>query len=339
MALKDKKEIVPVVADKRILAALSVAQKLPGLRTLFKLLFNLLIKGRIRSIDDLGTNKEFLSNVKQLKPAESKLYTKVLVPIGFPGLQVVKGKVVRVSGRRARLALTDTVSGIGQGRVEKNLEQHIEFLQEESFFQKAHKQAKLLKLTDRSNPMTREFYHDYALSFGVNFRSMNMMREGGKKISNMLLGRMYFFRYEPDVEITNQTRNEIYDNYPLIFLLYEDADNFSGINFHYMSPKQRKILLGNMFLYLNNEKYDRSTKILAQAFRNRVMSERKLRYAKLAYRSYRPDNIRSKIVQVHPLDWELAIGVNTERFKKVVGSRLESKRIWVETNKKAQQGK
>ena len=96
MALKDKKEIVPVVADKRILAALSVAQKLPGLRTLFKLLFNLLIKGRIRSIDDLGTNKEFLSNVKQLKPAESKLYTKVLVPIGFPGLQVVKGKVVRV---------------------------------------------------------------------------------------------------------------------------------------------------------------------------------------------------------------------------------------------------
>ena len=66
----------------------------------------------------------------------------------------------------------------------------------------------------------------------------------------MLLGRMYYFRYEPEIP------DDIYDNYPLIFMLYEDPDNFSGINFHYLTPKQRAVLLGKMFVYLNNENYD-----------------------------------------------------------------------------------
>ena len=314
--------------NKTILSGLAIAQKVPGLRALFKLVTNLLLRGRIRSLDDLEGRSEFTKAATKLNTQEANIYNKALVPIGFPTLLTDAGKVTGVIQRGAGRRITRLAALPSKDRVNKALEQHIDFLQEESLFQKAHKQAKNLRVTDRS-PQARQFYQDYALSFGVNYRSMDMLRTGGRKISNMLLGRMYYFRYEPEIP------DDIYDNYPLIFMLYEDPDNFSGINFHYLTPKQRAVLLGKMFVYLNNENYDQYTRLIARTFRNRIMTDKRFRYAKSAYRQYRPDRITSKIIQVHPLDWELAISVPTERFKSIAGSRLPSKPIWFKNTRRA----
>ena len=58
----------------------------------------------------------------------------------------------------------------------ETLDEHIDYLQDESFFQKAHKDAKTLNIIDRSES-ARQFYHDYAINYGTGFTYTNMLKE------------------------------------------------------------------------------------------------------------------------------------------------------------------
>ena len=97
--------------------------------------------------------------------------------------------------------------------------QHIDFLKEESFFQKAHRAAKQENLITRHR-RTREFYHDYAAEHGVNYRSLQMHRTGGTRTGNIKLGRMYFFRYAAEGTASGRgvdiKRGNVYDAFPLV---------------------------------------------------------------------------------------------------------------------------
>ena len=319
--------------DKVILGALAAASKFKGLRAFFSIVTSGLTSGRIKSFDDINNIKGIGNRVKKLTLTERNMYNKMLVPIGFPELALKDGKVTGlISGRRigTGLKLGEELlpRKLIQIKVEKNLKQHIDYLKDESFFQKAHKRAKQMGIIER-NTITREWYHNYALEQGVNYRSLQMLKEGGRRTADMKLGRMYFFRYTPDKP------EEIYDEYPLLFLLYEDADNFSGINFHYLSPKLRAILLGNMLTFLSNKDYTNRTRLYARKFRDIIKKNKRFRHAKVIYRQYRPDQIQSKVIQVHPLDWELAIMVPTERFKTARGGRTPAKKIWYQSAKRA----
>jgi hypothetical protein len=156
-----------------------------------------------------------------------------------------------------------------------------------------------------------------------------MLKEGGRKVSRPMRGKMMFFRYRPDeIEST-------YDLYPLIFVLNRKKDYFDGINFHYIVPKMRAVLLGDMFSYLSNLNFDISTHLNFKQFLNVVDTNKKFKYAKQALRRYNYKNIKSKIIDVHPLDWELAIMVETEKFFTEQGSRTTSRKIWKDTRIKA----
>ena len=311
--------------DKVILSSLSLGQKHPGIRQIFKLMSRAFTAGRLRRFGDIIKIKGFQGAVNNLTKIEKKTYTNRLVPLGFPLLVGLK-PLVRSAARIAP-EIASKVSNIKS--LEKNLQQHITFLQAETFFQKAHKTAKKSGIIGRSE-MARSWYHDYALEQGLDFRSLEMIREGGKRIKDLRLGRMYFFRYEP---VAGYKHN--YDAFPLVFMLYEDPDNFSGINFHYLSPKLRAILLGHMFTFFTDQNFSNRTRLFARKFMQVIQTNKRFRHAKAIFKNYRPENIQSKIIQVHPLDWELAIMVPTERFKTPTGGRIASKKIWRETAIKA----
>ena len=320
------KKVIPLSkkVDKTILGALAVAQRFPGLRLIFKRMSSAFTSGRLSTIGDIPKVKGFQSAVDKLTKTEIGWYTRVLVPIGFP---VIADGVVSPATTIKAIQLAPDVARrvVNIKRLEKNIQQHISFLQEESFFQKAHKTAKKSGIIERSE-ISRMWYHDYALEQGLDYRSLQMMRSGGKRISDMRLGRMYFFRYNP-----HKSYDHTYDSFPLIFMLYEDPDNFSGINFHYLSPKLRAILLGHMLSFLTDQDFSNRTKLFARKFRQMIQHNKRFRHAKVIYRQYKPEHIQSKIIQVHPLDWELAIMVPTERFQTPAGGRVASKKIWRET--------
>ena len=100
-------------------------------------------------------------------------------------------------------------------------------------------------------------------------------------------------------------------------------------------PKLRAVALGEMFTYLSDLNFDISTRLNFRQFVNIVDKNKRFKFAKQALRRYNYKNIISKIIEVHPLDWELAIMLNTEKFYSEQGAKTPSIRIWKNTRLKA----
>ena len=343
---KDEIKAAEVVAEKatggKALAILAIAQRYPGLRMFFVKVSRFILKKGLRNLDKMVDSKDLESTVRKFNKTEASVYTKTLGKLGFPRLALAKGRVVgffreTVDAATKLVKKPRVAHKISKG-VKEALDKHIDFLTEESFFQKAHKIAKQNNIISRS-AKAREWYHDYAAEYGVNFRSGQMLRGGGKRISDVKLGRMYFFRYQSLSSASGRdilkTKDEIYDAFPLIFCLGEYPNLIEAFNFHYIAPVLRAQLLGKMFMYLNNEDFNNKTKLFATKFKKVIQDKRLFRHAKVSVKSYKPGRIRSKILEVHPLDWELAIMLPTERFITPDGARVASKKIWFQSKKLA----
>ena len=343
---KEETEAADVIADKmsggKTLAILAIAQRYPGIRLFFGRVAKFILKKGLRNLDKMALDKELEKTVMKFNKSEATVYTNTLGKLGFPRLALSRGRVTgflheTVDAATKLVKKPRVTHKISKG-VKEALDKHIDFLTEESFFQKAHTIAKQNNIISRSE-RAREWYHDYAAEYGVNFRSGQMLRGGGKRISDIKLGRMYFFRYQSQSSASGRdiikTKDEIYDAFPLIFCLAEHPNLIEAFNFHYIEPALRARLLGKMFMYLNNEDFNNKTKLFATKFKKVIQDNRLFRHAKVSYRTYKPGRIRSKILEVHPLDWELAIMLPTERFITPDGARVSSKKIWFQSKKLA----
>ncbi len=343
---KEEAEAADVITDKmsggKTLAILAVAQRYPGIRLFFGRVAKFILKKGLRNLDKMALDKELEKTVMKFNKSEATVYTNTLGKLGFPRLALARGRVMgflqeTVDAATKLVKKPRVTHKISKG-VKEALDKHIDFLAEESFFQKAHTIAKQNNVISRS-PRAREWYHDYAAEYGVNYRSGQMLRGGGKRISDIKLGRMYFFRYQSQSSASGRdiikTKDEIYDAFPLIFCLAEHPNLIEAFNFHYIEPALRARLLGKMFMYLNNEDFNNKTKLFATKFKKVIQDNRLFRHAKVSYRTYKPGRIRSKILEVHPLDWELAIMLPTERFITPDGARVSSKKIWFQSKKLA----
>ena len=323
--------------QKNILKSLAVLQQHPKVRTMFAQAIKLYRSGKVRKLADIVKDEKIIKIVSQFSRKESALYTKILEPIGFPKIQLkdVSGKKIIgfISARRQKIADTKNVVDtfinidIEQKKVLKVMNEHIKFLGEESFFQKAHKEAKAQRILTR-NETSMNFYMEYAANYGIDFNHLNMLREGGNKRAAMqpsYLGRMFFYRYRP------VSPKISYDFYPLVFVLKQTQEYFEGINFHNMFMEDRALILANMYSYLNNMKFDKTTKILFNTFSKVVQTNKQFKLAKSSFRRYMYKDVSSKLIEVHPFDWEIATMVSTERFYNMLRGKTPSKKIWIDT--------
>ena len=312
----------------KILSILVLVKKHVNVRKLFSTTIRLYANGRIKKLSDLSTNQEIMALIEKFNSVEMVAYRKSLVPLGFPLTKRIDREFARDAAETGGEAIHVTQDRFVQEQVMETLDEHIDYLQEDSFFQKAHKDAKALNIIDRSE-QARMFYHEYAANYGTGFTYTQMLKEGGRKKGVPRRGKMMFFRYRPD-EITST-----YDFYPLIFVLHRTQNYFDGINFHYLVPKLRAVLLGDMFTYLSDLNFDISTRLNFRQFVNIVDKNKRFKFAKQALRRYNYRNIISKMIEVHPLDWELAIMVDTEKFYNEQRAKTPSMKIWKETRLKA----
>ena len=89
-----------------------------------------------------------------------------------------------------------------------------------------------------------------------------------------------------------------------------------------------------MLDYLNKQDYTLNTRILFNSFNKVLSGNRKFKYGKYCYRKYNFDSIRSKVIEVHPLDWEIAMSVPTEKFYSLNKRRLPDRIVWKNTDVK-----
>ena len=126
------------------------------------------------------------------------------------------------------------------------------------------------------------------------------------------LGDLFCYYYNP------LYRNELpyYDMFPMIMLLSAEKETFLGINFHYLRPKWRAILL------------DRVTAKIGGGL-PKWNKLRQIRQIAPTIKRYRYDHIMRKVIPIEEDEQEIAIFLPTERFKKAGKTK-----VWSESERK-----
>ena len=136
-------------------------------------------------------------------------------------------------------------------------------------------------------------------------------------VSSSVLGKMYFYSYNP------KWKNKLpwYDTFPLVFPIERYPDGFLGLNFHYLAPKHRAILMDQLKAFANNSKYDETTKL--KLTYNMLKGFTKYKRARPTVHRYLNSKVNSKFVLVNADEWEVALFLPVERFKKA-----NKKQVW-----------
>jgi hypothetical protein len=146
--------------------------------------------------------------------------------------------------------------------------------------------------------------------------------DSARKVSTMEYGYMYAFKYDPKMK----KELPYYDTFPLIFPVRIDSDGFLGINFHYLPPVLRAKLMNALYSTLTNKKYDDSTRVKISY--SILQSASKYRYFKPMLKKYLRSHVRSQFLEIQVNEWDMAIFLPTESFRKA-----DTGRVWEESRK------
>ena len=125
------------------------------------------------------------------------------------------------------------------------------------------------------------------------------------------LGEIFCYHYNPKYRDTLP----YYDRFPMIMLIGADKDTFTGLNFHYLPPKFRALLL------------DRVNAKIGKGIIN-WKKIAKIPQVAPTVKKYRFDHIMKRVVPIEESEQEIAIFLPLERFKKASKTSVwaESKR-------------
>lgn len=141
------------------------------------------------------------------------------------------------------------------------------------------------------------------------------------------IGQMFMFVYDPKL----REQLPFYDRFPMIFIIEFRRDGFLGINLHYLPHVLRAQLYNTLTVLLNDTSMNDNTRLRLsyQAIKNAT----KFHNALPLIREYKAKYIRSKVLEVHPRDWEIALFLPSEQFKK-----KGKQTIWANTRKEIREG-
>jgi hypothetical protein len=123
-------------------------------------------------------------------------------------------------------------------------------------------------------------------------------------------GSMYMFMYDPK----HRKTLPYYDSFPLIIAVERAPKGFYGLNLHYLSPVLRAKFLDKLMENTNNRKFDETTRMTLNY--QALKSVGKLKEFAPCFKHYLTNHVDSNIVMVEAPEWEIAIFLKTESFKK-----------------------
>jgi hypothetical protein len=138
-----------------------------------------------------------------------------------------------------------------------------------------------------------------------------------------IIGRMYFFYYDPKTKDTLP----YYDRFPLVLPIERYPDGILGLNLHYIHPKQRIILLDKLSEFANNDKYDKTTKLRLSY--DLLKSASRIFEATPCIKRYLFGHVESRFLEIDASEWDIAALLPMESF---VGATTS--KVYTESRKK-----
>jgi hypothetical protein len=129
----------------------------------------------------------------------------------------------------------------------------------------------------------------------------NILNDASRITAKAFVGRMYFFHYDPKYKDTLP----VWDKFPLVIPMEIYPDGFLGLNLHYLDPYSRLALLDRLHDFINNDKYDDTTKFRLSY--DLLSKSRRYNMIQQCIKRYLFTHILSSILYVEPNNWETAI--------------------------------
>ena len=175
---------------------------------------------------------------------------------------------------------------------------------------------------ERHTRRSLEWFRVNARKLGARLRTSQVARDRDRLTDRPLPGRMYMYNYDPKL------KNELpyYDAFPLVFVVKYYDNGFLGLNLHYLPPKLRLELFDALLNLATNDKYDETTRLRISW--SIVQSMSKSKYVKPTVKRYLYKQLRSLYIEVPADEWEIALFLPLERFRK--GSR---QKVWSDSRR------
>lgn len=207
-------------------------------------------------------------------------------------------------------------------------------------FQRVLKDAALLNIAASVNKRSREYFISKAREIENQRPNRILDRKDIKDNLQSELpfkpGDIFLFNYYPK-NAENEKKLPYYDRYPLILLLDIQPEFILGLNFHYLPYLERAILLSQLYRYLNEDEItvDDIPSVLGEkAFVDIDYTKVQnlnvpKKYWKPCFKKYLNNNIRGRMLKIHPQEWDILLQLPLERFV-----RANRQTVWRESNVK-----
>ncbi len=138
---------------------------------------------------------------------------------------------------------------------------------------------------------------------------MTIARERQRKVTFPILGKLYFFYYDPKYADVLP----YYDIFPLVLVLRRYNDGFLGLNLHYLPIPYRAAFLDRLMnLAVLNENDDPERVRITYSILN---ASRKYKAFEPCLKRYLYGQMGSRLLKVEPNEWETALFLPVERFR------------------------
>ena len=179
-----------------------------------------------------------------------------------------------------------------------------------SLFDTLQAQAFRAGVTPRSKESLTWFQNNVRKLGDVNQRKL-LKDPALDATKNPKPGDMMMYFYDP------KFKQELpyYDRFPLTLLVEPAKGGFYGLNLHYLSPGVRARFLDELMELAPKTMNDTSR--LTRMRYSLLKGVKKYKEFKPCFKHYLMDHVESQIVRVPMTDWQIAIFLPTEQFKKV----------------------
>jgi len=164
--------------------------------------------------------------------------------------------------------------------------------------------------------------------FKKNVTNLQVSRESLLKDSALdrtsqnIRGNMYMYFYDPKHKETLP----YYDRFPLTIMIDGAPGGFYGLNLHYLNYNTRARFLDEL-MSLGPEKSTESSRLTKIRY-NLLTGVRKFKEFKPCFKHYLGKHVKSQFARVPMTDWEIAIFLPVEQFKKT-----SKQSVWADSSR------
>ncbi len=171
-------------------------------------------------------------------------------------------------------------------------------------------------------PKSEEWFTQKVRELEMPSRTKILQDDALTKRSKVQVGDMVMYFYDPKTKETLP----YYDRFPLTIVVGPAEGGFYGLNLHYVNPVARARLLNELFKLAPKDLKPNSR--LTKITYDLLNGVRKYKEFEPCFKRYLTGHVKSQMSRVPMTDWETAIYLPIQQFKK-----KNSRSVWAKSRK------